>query len=67
MVWLWLLFPLLVLALTLALWRATTALGRERARLQSEVDTLVPLADEARAVGGGAGLDGATGPDRVDR
>jgi len=67
MVWLWLLFPLLVLALTLALWRATTALGRERARLHSEVDSLIPLADRARAVGGGAGRDGATGREQIDR
>ena len=67
MVWFWLLFPLLLLALTLALWRATTVLGRERARLQSEVDTLPPLAGQARAVGGVVGRDGAIGREPADR
>ena len=67
MVWLWLLFPLLLLALTLALWRATTALGRERARLQSEVDTLSRLTGQARAVGGAVGRDGAIGREPADR
>ncbi len=67
MVWLWLLFPLVTLALTLALWRATTALGRERADLQTEVDELGPLAERARRVRRPGAPHGATGREQVHR
>ena len=50
MVWVWLLVPLVTLALTSALWRAVTALGRERADLQSAADAIGPLAERARSV-----------------
>jgi hypothetical protein len=67
MAWLWLLFPLLILASTLALWRATTALDRERSGLHAGVDALGPLADQARAVRALEAPGGATGQERVDR
>jgi hypothetical protein len=67
MAWLWLLFPLVLLALTVGLWRATTALRRERIALQSEVDLLTPLADQARGVHDPETTGGATGREQVDR
>ena len=67
MAWLWLLFPLVLLALTLGLWRATTALRLERTALQSEVDALAPLADRARGVLDPGTDAGATRREQVDR
>ncbi len=67
MVWFWLLFPLVILALTLALWRAVTALGRARADLQAEVDPLGPLAEQARSVRGPDTARRAIGREPVHR
>lgn len=67
MAWLWLLFPLLILGLTLVLWRTTAALRRERAGLQVEVDTLGPLAEQARRALGSDTPRRATGREQVDR
>ena len=50
MVWLWLLFPLLVLVAACALWRATGQLAAERRALQSDVDALSPVGGAARSV-----------------
>lgn len=67
MVWLWLLFPLVTMTLTLALWRAATALARERADLQAEVGALGPLAERARRVRRPGTPHGATGQEQVHR
>jgi|CXWK01.1.fsa_nt_gi cytochrome c-type biogenesis protein CcmH/NrfF len=67
MAWLWLLFPVVILVLTVGLWRATVALRRERSELQSEVDALEPLADQARGANGPTTPGRATGREQVDR
>jgi len=67
MAWIWLLFPLVILVLTLALWRTTATLRRERAGLQAEVDTLAPLAEQAREALGPDTPRRATGREQVDR
>ena len=66
MVWLWLLFPLLVLVAACALWRATGQLAAERRALQSDVDALSPVGGAARSVPGASGRRRATGPEQVD-
>ena len=67
MAWLWLLFPVVILVLTVGLWRATVALRRQRSELQAEVDALEPLADQARRVSGPTTPGRATGREQVDR
>ena len=67
MVWLWLLFPLLILGVALALWRAAIALGEERAGLASEVRALGVAADQARRVADPDPAGGATGRPQIDR
>ncbi len=67
MAWLWLLFPLLLLALTLLLWRAVATLRRERAGLQAEVDALAPLAERARQGPQPISPRPAAGQEQVDR
>jgi hypothetical protein len=67
MAWLWLLFPLLILALTLLVWRAVATLRRERADLQSEVAALRPLAAQARQDPQPDTPRPATGREQVDR
>jgi len=67
MAWLWLLFPLLLLALTLLLWRSVVTLRRERSELQAEVDALAPVADQARQHPGPETPRPAAGREQVDR
>lgn len=67
MAWLWLLFPLTILVLTLLLWRAVSTLRRERTDLQAEVDTLAPLAEQARGLPAPETRRRATGREQVDR
>jgi len=67
MAWLWLLFPLAILGLTLGLWRTVSTLRRERAGLEAEVDALAPLAEQARLVSDPDTLGRATGREQVER
>ena len=67
MAWLWLLFPLAILVLTLLLWRTVSTLRRERVGLQSEVETLRPLAGQARSAPGTETPGPAIGREQVGR
>lgn len=67
MAWLWLLFPLVLLGLTLVLWRTTATLRRERSGLRAEVDALAPLAEQARRALSPDTPRHATGREQVDR
>jgi hypothetical protein len=40
MIWLWLLFPVLLLGVAAALWRATARIDRERVALDAEITAL---------------------------
>jgi hypothetical protein len=67
MVWLWLLFPLVLLGAAFALWRAAGLLTVERRALQAEIDALSPLSEAARSLPGYRERHRAIGREQVDR
>jgi hypothetical protein len=67
MVWLWLLFPLVVLITAIALWRANVELRTEQLALELEVDAMAPLGEAARSVQGDGEPGRAAGQEQVDR
>jgi len=67
MVWLWLLFPLVVLLTAVTLWRANGRLRAEQRSLRLEVDALAPLGEAARSVRVDGESGRATGQKQVDR
>jgi hypothetical protein len=67
MVWLWLLFPLVVLLTAVTLWRANGRLRAEQRSIRLEVDALAPLGEAARSVRVDGESGRATGQKQVDR
>ena len=67
MVWLWLLFPLVVLITAVALWRANGRLRAEQTALQLEVDALRPVGEAARSVQRDGEPGRAAGQEQADR
>ena len=67
MVWLWLLFPLVVLLTAVALWRANGRLRAEQRSLQLEVDALAPLGAAARSLPVDGESGRAAGQKQADR
>jgi hypothetical protein len=67
MVWLWLLFPLVVLLTAAALWRANGRLRAEQLALELEVDALGRVGEAARSVQRDGEPGRAAGQEQVDR
>jgi membrane protein implicated in regulation of membrane protease activity len=67
MVWLWLLFPFVVLLSAVALWRAIGRLRAEQLALELEVDALGPVGEAARSVQRDGEPGRAAGQEQVDR
>lgn len=67
MVWLWLLFPLVVLLTAVTLWRANGRLRAEQRSLRLEVDALAPLGEAARSVPVDRESGRTAGQKQVDR
>ncbi|MET0149799.1 MAG: hypothetical protein ABWZ14_06590 [Acidimicrobiales bacterium] len=67
MVWLWLLFPLVVLLTAVAMWRANGRLRAEQRSLQLEVDALAPLGEAARSLPVDGESGRAAGQKQADR
>lgn len=67
MVWLWLLFPVVVLLTAVALWRANGRLRAEQLALELEVAAMTPLGEAAGSVQRDGEPGRAAGQEQVDR